>query len=57
MVKNLDPRELRLGNLVENIYGTSIQVIVIDDTIDWGKAIPLTFEWLRKFGFVLNDIG
>ena len=57
MVKNLDPRELRLGNWVENIYGTSIQVIVIDDTIDWGKAIPLTFEWLRKFSFVLEDVG
>ena len=25
--------------------------------IDQFEGIPLTFEWLRKFGFVLNDIG
>ena len=46
--------ELRIGNLVKDLDGYLCK-IASGDQIDWTwEAIPLTKEWLLKFGFKHN---
>jgi hypothetical protein len=68
----INPRELRIGNLVRGIdapYPASIEgidpnggVFLLGDSIPWEPSevspIPLTEEWLVKFGFKAeNDLN
>lgn len=48
--------ELRLGNYVyDNLGGVlKIKGISLDSTLSHIKPIPLTEEWLVKFGFISN---
>jgi len=56
----MDARELRIGNYIE-VQGASkpVKVFVIDttetSTMTNCKPIPLTEEWLLKFGFISNS--
>jgi hypothetical protein len=64
----INPRELRIGNLVRGIdapYPASIEgidpnggVFLLGDSIPWGLSevspIPLTEEWMVKFGFRMD---
>lgn len=52
-------QELRIGNLFD-YHGQSVHVMIITDSVgferfidseDFPKPIPLTPEWLEKFGF------
>lgn len=54
----MDPRELRIGNFVLNSAGVQIEIQRHDFTIYDGleniedySPIPLTPEWIEKFGF------
>jgi len=55
--------ELRIGNYYDNNNGGFSQVTanVISEVWEaertWCKPIPLTEEWLLKFGFEKNDNG
>ena len=62
----MEAKELRIGNYIETIGGINeIVVDVLCDCVntdhhenilyDWAKPIPLTEEWLLKFGFVVED--
>lgn len=58
----IDPRELRIGNLLSKGKVKSIYYrdhVGFDDgkmyTYDSISPIPLTSEWLERFGFVKND--
>ena len=66
----MERSELRLGNLVfedETIYSYGINKRVVEmnldyfnsysDTWDMIKPIPLTEEWLKKFGFKWKNTG
>lgn len=51
----MDAKELRLGNWI-NEQGLELQVGMIQkDMFHGSEPIPLTKEWLLKFGFELND--
>lgn len=56
-------KELRVGNLVNtttagNVCNTLVPIEIIDgtyiDNAEWFFPIPLTTEWLERFGF---DVG
>mgnify|MGYP003656513470 FL=1 len=49
--KEMNAKELRLDNWVINPFGTLFQITVIDERMYDFKPIPLTEEWLVKFGF------
>ena len=49
--KEMNAKELRLNNWVINPFGTLFQITVIDERMYDFKPIPLTEEWLVKFGF------
>lgn len=68
----IQAHELRIGNLVKySEDGTIFEVGTIEENgltvkneyectwieIDQFEGIPLTEEWIRKFGFVFEDIG
>mgnify|MGYP003658203865 CR=1 FL=1 len=47
----MDANELRIGNFVDD-NGVTIQMTYItEDNTEWFEPIPLTEEWLVKFGF------
>jgi hypothetical protein len=67
----MTPKELRIGNLVDlgnrfakisEIYHEACTVLDLEETQDTiedyerTKPIPLTKEWLLKFGFMTDDI-
>lgn len=65
----MDAKELRIGNSVLDKYGNIKTVfavlsngLVFDSNqyigtpIEWCKPIPLTEEWLEKFGFEKNGL-
>lgn len=52
----MDARELRVGNLVDSEYDGIVPVSVkllerIIDEVEGVSPIPLTEEWLERFGF------
>jgi len=61
-------RELRIGNLVRcikgdkeiepifSIYNQNNIFAINTWTLDWYEPIPLTEEWLLKFGFEINSV-
>ena len=50
--------ELRIGNWVIDQDGEQSQVmsILINGTHRWWNPIPLTVEWLERFGFDVYDL-
>jgi len=50
-------QELRIGNFIQDSKGKvqkiypSLLISIIEGTINFGKPILLTCEWLEKFGF------
>lgn len=53
----IQPNELRIGNYVHsNIIDDTIQVSIITSEIK-ADPIPLTEEWLIKFGFKENEFS
>tara|TARA_R110000851_G_scaffold254156_1_gene406645 strand:- start:479 stop:799 length:321 start_codon:yes stop_codon:yes gene_type:complete len=51
----MNATELRLGNWVINPFGTLFQITVIDERMYGFEPIPITEEWLVKFGFKDNN--
>jgi len=53
----MDVKELRVGNWI-NEYGAEIEVAYLswDDKSEGCSGIPLTEEWLLKFGFVKEEL-
>lgn len=65
----IDPRELRIGNLVQDVFGIGeVSCIPNKDLVSLLKdgnifyrmseevnPIPITEEWLRRLGFVNRD--
>lgn len=59
----LKAHELRIGNLLENFLGEVFEcnIETLNSLINGGnqfpppKPIPLTDEWLLRFGFEVND--
>jgi len=63
----MDAKELRLGNLIYNHNEIDTILIISETSIEFGKTlmnnspknikpIPLTDEWLLKFGFEKSDV-
>ena len=55
----IEAKDLRIGNKVD-LYGSIATIETVDFAgigiaIKEGKPIPLTEEWLLKFGFVYTD--
>jgi hypothetical protein len=46
--------ELRIGNHAKDPYGKEIKLVTVDKDASMLSPIPLTEEWLLKFGFVEN---
>ena len=45
--------ELRIGNWVTNFFGNNVQLLLVDDEHATNfNPIPLTEEWLVKFGYM-----
>lgn len=60
----MEANELRVGNLVKwakGVYlndGETTEILnVISNETDFYEPIPITEEWLLKFGFIYIDIG
>jgi hypothetical protein len=59
----MDARELRIGNYVQGDFKKCIEVTnkIMNAKIEldnqWLKPIPITKEWLLKFGFVQQYWG
>ena len=58
----IDAKELRIGNLIDSRIGiTTLNIHQLEEIlnftdIDLGyKPIPLTEEWLLKFGFEVDE--
>lgn len=43
--------ELRIGNYVKDPYNNTIRLVSVDKDASMIRPIPLTEEWLLKFGF------
>lgn len=56
----INEKELRIGNLIFNHYNNVKTVFTINKNMNNGhplNPIPLTEEWLIKFGFEKTDFG
>lgn len=57
----MKPNELRIGNYVQNAgcrakkVTKSLMIAILDETIRFAEPIPLTEEWLLKFGVIKTD--
>ena len=47
--------ELRINNYVKDPYGNTIKLVSVEKDASMLTPIPLTEEWLLKFGFVKDD--
>lgn len=59
-MKPMNAQDLRIGNWVynnDNVKVTSKQIDLFDEGIYNLRAIPLTEEWLLKFGFHKDNYG
>lgn len=55
-MKKLEPTELRIGNLVYDREGHVTKVENINPLVERTRtAIPLTEEWLVRFGFEFDE--
>ena len=47
----MEAKELRIGNYVKDPYNKTIKLFNVDSDASMLRPIPLTEEWLLKFGF------
>src|SRR5690606_17260010 len=47
--------ELRIGNYVKDPYGKTIKLTSVEKDAGMLRPVPLTEEWLLKFGWVWNQ--
>ena len=53
----MEAKELMIGNYVKDPYNTEIRLVSVEKSAGQLRPIPLTEEWLIKFGFYRKNFA